>query len=131
MEWLKSLAGKVASGAVALGVIVAAIAWFQADPAARSVVVSSTLRAIGWFLAVIVLPFALIPLLARVAKMQSNAASACLIGGLSAIEIGTLLALFGVHDHGGAFWTFAVAGSLLAIVYNVLCGDWLAERFAD
>ena len=48
MELLKTVTGKVVGGAVALGVIAAAITWWQMDPTTRERILTGTGRILMW-----------------------------------------------------------------------------------
>lgn len=128
MEWLKGIGGKILTAALVLGVGVAGYGWYQADPATRSMILSSVGKIIGWFLAVILIPWASFLVIGRVAKMDSNAAGAALVGAMTLIEAAGLLWLFNFGLTGGAAWSLAIAAVLFALVYNVLACDWIAEK---
>jgi hypothetical protein len=60
--------------------------------------------------------------------MESNAAEAAMVAIYTLPEAILLGWLFNWNIHGPTAWTFLVAGTLLAGVYNLLVCDWLAER---
>lgn len=125
MEWLKGVAGKVATGVIVLAVAVAGLAWWQADPATRSAVMNGIGKGVGWAVVALVLPWASYPIIGWVARRQSNAAGACLIAALTIAEAVALGYLF--HPQSGAAWAIVVAAVLIAGVYNTLACDWIAE----
>ena len=120
MEWLKGIGGKVLSAVLVLGVAVAGYGWYEADPATRSMVISSVGKILGWFFAVVLIPWAGFMLIGWVAKMDSNAAGAALVAVLTLFEAAGLLWLFNFGLTGGAAWSLAIAAILMALVYNVL-----------
>lgn len=126
MEWLKGVAGKVATGLIFLAVGIAGLAWYQADPATRSAVMNGIGKSIGWGVAVLVVPWACFWLIGRVARAQSNVAGVCLVVGLTLVEAITLGWLFGPAS--GAAWGLVIAAVLVAGVYNTLACDWIAEQ---
>lgn len=129
MEWLKGVAGKVATGLIFLAVGIAGLAWWQADPATRSAVLNGVGKTVGWSVAVLVVPWACFWLIGIVAKAQSNLAGVCLVAGLTIVEAVTLGWLFGPAS--GAAWGIVVAAVLIAGVYNTLACDWIAEQVAS
>ncbi|HQY88610.1 MAG TPA: hypothetical protein PK402_08120 [Tepidisphaeraceae bacterium] len=128
MDFLKSIGGKIVTGLIALLVIGAAIAWFQAAPETRERWVGTFGRALGWSVIVIVAPWACFMLISWVARMRSNAAGAALVFGITLIETLVLAWLFNFSVNGTIGWIFAIAGVLTAGVYNVFACDWIAER---
>ena len=126
MEWMKGVAGKVATGLILLAVGIAGLAWFEADPATRSAVLNGIGKSIGWIVAVLVIPWAGFWLIGAVARRQSNALGACLVAGLTIVEAVTLGWLFGPAS--GAAWGFVIAAVIVAGVYNTLACDWIAEQ---
>lgn len=127
MEWLKGIGGKVLTAALVLGVGVAGYGWYQADPATRSMVLSSVGKIIGWLLAVVLIPWASFMAIGWVARKDSNAAGVAFVGAMTLVEAVGLLWLFDFGLAGGAAWSMAIAAVLLALVYNVFTCDWIAE----
>jgi hypothetical protein len=130
MEILKTVAGKIVAGGVFLAVIISAISWWQMDPQTRSALVGNTGRIIGWFLAVLLVPWATFFLIGRVAKFESNLAGGLLVFAYTAVEVVLLLWLFDWSIASAAGWTFVGVGALLAAVYNLFTCDWIAEKVA-
>jgi hypothetical protein len=130
MDFLKSTAGKVIAGLVALGVIAAAISWWRMDEATRAGVVGGGGKILGWLGIVLVLPWVGFPLIARVGRMDSNLAGGLLVVGLTGVEVLFLAWLFGFAISGATAWTFFILGALSAGVYNLFTCDWLAEKLA-
>jgi hypothetical protein len=128
VDLLKKIASIVIAGAVALGVVVGAISWFQMDPADRSAVLSTVWRALAWIGIVVVLPWATYFITTWVAKRHSNAAGALLVGGLTVVDALVLLWLFDFSIHGTTPIVLMILGVLVALAYNLLTCDWIAER---
>ena len=128
MDFLKSIGGKIATGLVLLAVMVAGISWWQADPATRQAVLSTSGRLIAWTGVVLLLPWAGFWLIGWVARMQSNPAGAVLIVVLTGIESLLLAWLFQWSVHGPTLWTLYVAAVLISGVYNLFTCDWIAEK---
>lgn len=127
MKWLQGIGGKILTAGLVLGVGVAGYGWYQADPATRSLVLSSVGKIIGWLLAVILIPWASFLVIGWVAKKDSNAAGVVLVGAMTIAEAIGLLWLFDFGLSGGAAWSLVIAAVLLALVYNVFTCDWIAE----
>lgn len=128
MDFLKSVTGKVVSGAVALAVIAAAISWWRADDATKHMLLSGTGKILAWLGIVLVVPWATFFLIGRVAKLDSNAAGGTLVASYTLIETLVLLWLFGWKLPGPTAWTFLCVGALFAGVYNLFACDWIAEK---
>jgi hypothetical protein len=128
MDFLKSVGGKIISGAVALAVIVAAISWWSMDDATKQMLLTGTGRIISWLGIVLIVPWATFFVIGKVAKLESNAAGAVLVGAYTLIETLVLAWLFEWRMPGPTAWTFLVVGALFAAVYNLLTCDWIAER---
>jgi hypothetical protein len=130
MDFLKSVAGKIITGAVALAVIAAAISWWNMDSATRHMLLSGTGRILSWLGVVLIVPWATFFLIGRVAKFESNAAGGALVASYTVIETLVLLWLFGWKLPGPTAWTFLCVGALFAGVYNLFTCDWIAEKVA-
>jgi FtsH-binding integral membrane protein len=128
MEFLKTITGKVVTGLVALGVIAAAISWWQMDPATRQTLLSGTGRIFSWLMIVLILPWASFFIIGRIAKLQSNLAGGLLIAAYTILETLLLAWLFHWHLPSATAWTFLVVGGLFAAVYNLLSCDFIAEK---
>jgi hypothetical protein len=128
MDFLKSITGRIVTGLVALGVVAAAISWWQMDESTRQMLVSGTGRIFAWLGVVLFWPWASFALIGWVARMESNAAGGALIALYSIAEIVLLAWLFHWHMPNPAAWTFLLLGGLVAGVYNLLVCDWLAEK---
>jgi hypothetical protein len=125
---MSGIAGKIVAGLMAMGVVLVGISWWQADPATRSAVIDGIGRVLGWTFAVVAVPWALFAFVGWVARKKSNAAGMALVGAITVIEAVALLWLFGWSMPGNAAWSLAVAGVLLAGVYNVFACDFIAEK---
>ena len=130
MDFLKTVGGKVATGVVALAVGAAGLAWYETDPATKHAILSTVGRLIGWVLLVGAVPWASFLLVGWVAKFDTNAAGAALVGGLTAVEAGLLAWMFGWAVNGATVWVLYSAAVVTAGAYNLLTCDWIAERVA-
>jgi len=129
VDFLKSVVGKLVTGAVILAVFAAGLAWYHMAPADRSSMAGGAGRIVGWIIGVTAVPWAIFFLIQRVARLDSNAASSVFILLLTLLEAAGLAWMFQFTIHGSAAWTFFAVGILLAGVYNLLACDWIAERF--
>ena len=73
-------------------------------------------------------PWLLFWLIAHVARRDSNAAAATLVGGLTLVELLVLWWMFQFEVGGTVAVSFFVVGVLLAAAYNLLVCDWIADR---
>lgn len=128
MDFLKTIVGKLVTGAVILATFAVGLAWYQMDPASRSALAGGAGRVVGWVAIVAAVPWAIFFLIQRIAKFDSNTASGIFILLLTLLEATVLAWMFNFNLHGGAAWTFFAVGVLLAGVYNLLLCDWIAER---
>ena len=128
MDLLKTVTGKVVAGVVTLAVVAAGISWWQMDPATRQMLLSGTGKIVSWFGILLLLPWATFFVTTWVAKLESNAAGAAMVAAYTLVEAVLLAWLFNWHVNGATAWTFLVAGTLLAGVYNLLACDWIAEK---
>jgi hypothetical protein len=128
MEFLKTVAGKIVSGFVALAVIALGITWWTMDPATKERLLTNTGRIVGWFGVVLFLPWATFFVTTWVRKFESNLAAGLLVFLMTALEVTLLLWLFNWDIDGAAQWTFIALGGLVAGVYNLLTCDWIAEK---
>jgi hypothetical protein len=128
MEFLKSAGGKVVGGLVALVVVAAAIAWFQASPESRERWVGTFGRGLGWTLIALAVPWVSYPLIGWVKGKRSNLAGVILVGSLTFLEALVLLWMFDFTIRGTLGWTFFGAGILIAGVYNTFACDFIASR---
>lgn len=128
MDFLKGIGGKVVGGVVLLGVVIAAIAFYQAGPEGRAVFFNASGKILGWSLIVILVPWALFWLVVKVARQESNNAAALLVVAISAAELLTLWWMFDFGVGGPVAITFFAVGGLLAAVYNLLTCDWIADK---
>jgi hypothetical protein len=128
MYFLKTIVGKLVTGAVILAVVAAGISWFQADPATRSALLGGTGRVCSWLGIVLVVPWATFALIGWVARMEKNVAGGILVGGYTLLEAVALSWLFQWHIRSAAGWAFYVLGVLFAAAYNLFACDWIAEK---
>jgi len=130
MQFLQTIAGKVVAGLVGLGIVIAAISWWQMDPAARHGDVVFVERIVLWLGVVALLPWATFAIIAWVGRKDSNAAGAALVAVYTIAELVWLGWLFGWHVGGAMSITLLVVGGLFCAVYNVFACDWIAEKIA-
>jgi hypothetical protein len=128
MDLLKTIAGKLVTGAVILAVAACGISWYTADPGTRSMLLSSAGRVCAWLGIVLVVPWVTFALIGWVARMEKNLAGAVLVGAYAVIEAISLAWLFQWHVHGATGWAFFVLGALFAAAYNLFACDWIAEK---
>ncbi|MGE5612123.1 MAG: hypothetical protein ACM359_22945 [Bacillota bacterium] len=128
MDFLKSTAGKVVSGLVALAAVAAAISWWRMDPTTRQMILGGTGKIAAWLGIVLLLPWATFALIGLVARRNSNLAGAVLVGAYTLLEVVLLVWLFNWSIPSATAWTFVVVGALLAAVYNLFTCDWIAEK---
>jgi FtsH-binding integral membrane protein len=128
MDFLKRAAGIMLAGIVALAVLAGAISWWSSDPATRDHVIAASGRAAAWIAVVLALPWASFLLVARVEKIQSNAAAAALIAAYTLLELLWLAWLFHFSIAGSLAITAVAAAGLFAAVYNLFACDWIAEK---
>jgi hypothetical protein len=128
MEFLKSISGRIVTGLVALGVVAAAISWWQMDESTRQTLVAGTGRILAWFGVMLAWPWVSFAIIARVAKMESNLAGGVLVGAYTLAEVVLLAWLFHWHMPNATAWTFLLLGGLVSGVYNILVCDWIAEK---
>src|SRR4051794_41414532 len=130
MDLLKTVTGKVVAGAVTLAVVAAGISWWQMDPSTRQMLLGGTGKIVSWLGIMLLLPWATFFVTSWVAKQESNAAGGAMVAAYTLVEAVLLAWLFDWHVQGVTAWTFLVAGTLLAGVYNLLVCDWIAEKLA-
>ena len=130
MEFLKTIGGRVATGVVSLAVVAGAISWWRMDESTKHTLLSGTGRIVGWLGIVLVVPWAAFFLIGWVGKRESNGAGAALVAGFTVIEAVLLGWLFNWSVRGAMPWTFFIAATLLAGVYNLFACDWIAEKAA-
>lgn len=128
MELLKSIGGKIATGAVALAVIAGGISWYRMDEPTRHTLLSGTGRIVSWLGVVLLLPWASFFVIGRVGRLESNLAGAVLVAVYTAVEAALLGWLFGWSLPGPTAVVFFGAAVLMAGAYNLLSCDWIAEK---
>lgn len=129
MELVKKIASIVIGGAVALGVVVGAISWFQMSPDERSAILGTVGRVLAWFGIVLVLPWATYFATTAIARRDSNGAGAALVAGYTLLDAIVLAWLLGMAvPQTAATGVMVVLGLLVALAYNLLACDWIAER---
>jgi len=128
VDFLKTLTGKIVSGAVGLAVVAAGISWWQMDAGTRQMLISGTGRIIAWLGIVLFLPWVTFFVSTWASKKDSNIISAVVVLSYTILELLLLGWLFEWHFPTGVAWTFFAVGGLFAGAYNLLTCDWLAER---
>lgn len=129
MEWVKGIFGKIVTGIVALAVVAGGVAFYQMSSESRTYVWISAIKITVWCAIVFTLPYTLMLVIARVARMSSNSASVLLVGGITLSEAILGGWLLRWHVAGSAAWVAVIAAILVAAAYNLLACDALAERF--
>ena len=120
MEFLKSISGRIVTGLVALGVVAAAISWWQMDQSTRQTLVAGTGRILAWLGVMLAWPWVSFAIIARVAQIgkqfrrRSAGRSLHPRGGCPA---GMAISLASAERHGLDFSPPRRAG---AGVYNIL-----------
>jgi len=97
------------------------------------------LRAIGhvlkyvaiWMGIVLVLPWAMFPVVPWVVKKESNLAAALLLAGITVIDVLVALLMSGVSGLGTLTWLVLLLGFLSAGVYNFMVCNFQANRTED
>lgn len=115
------------AGATLLGVVAAGVAYFDLTPDERAALWHQVGRVIVWIGVMLVLPWATYFLTTAVVRRESNAAGAGLVTGYTALDVGLLLLLVGSPAATFGVVTF-ILGGLVALTYNLLTCDWIAER---
>jgi FtsH-binding integral membrane protein len=128
VEFLQSITGKLVTGGIALALVAGGISWWQMDPATRQAMFDNATRGGAWFVLVLLIPWLLFWLVARVARMDSNAAGAALVTGVTLVEALWLGVMFGFHGYSPAGWGLFAAAVCVAGVYNLFACDWIAEK---
>jgi prepilin signal peptidase PulO-like enzyme (type II secretory pathway) len=126
-DFLKSLGGKIATGAISLAVVSAGLAWWQTEPATRDHILSVSGRLLGWFVLVLILPWASFAAVGWVSRQQSNAAGAALVMVITVAEAAVLAWMFSWSIAGATEWVLYTAAVLVCGVYNLFICDWIAE----
>lgn len=127
-EIAKKMVSFVLAGAVALGVMVGTVSWFQMSPEERQILWNAIGKVLLWVGVVGVVPWATFFLTTWVARRESNLAASGLVGGYTLIELGLLLWLFDFSVGGTIGVVLIFLGFLVALTYNVLSCDWIAEK---
>jgi hypothetical protein len=132
-----TVTGRIVGGVMTAAVLAGGIALWRMEPAqwdslksGTGSVLSFTAKLIGWVLVVGVLPWATFFLSTYAEKFSRNAAGVVLVAFYTALGVTGLLWLFDWSLHSATAWVFFVAAGMIALVYNVLICDWIAERFA-
>ena len=128
MDFLKTITGRVVTGFIALAVIAGGISWAQMGDQTRQMLVSGTGNILAWLGIVLFTPWISFMLIARVARMDSNAAGAALVAVYTIAETVVLAWLFNWNMPNATAWTFLVVGALFAGAYNLFTCDWIAEK---
>ena len=128
MDFLKTITGKIASGVVALVVIICVISWWRMDPQTKDMLLSGAGKIVAWLGVVLVVPWAGFFAVGWVGKFESNLASGVFVFLLTALEATLLAWLFNFSLPGATPWTFFGGATLVAGVYNLFTCDWIAEK---
>ena len=127
-DFLKTLAGKIATGAISLAVVSAGLAWYETDPATKHQILSDIGRILGWLMLVLVAPWAGFALIGWVSRLQRNAAGAVLVLTITVAEAVVLAWMFGWSVKGATEWVLYIAAIFIGGVYNLFACDFIAEK---
>jgi len=130
MEFLKTITGKIVSGAVGLAVLAAGISWWRMDEATRQMLLTGTGRIFAWLGIVLFLPWVTFFVSTWASKKDSNLISAVVVAVYTITEMVLLAWLFEWRLPSAVAWTFFGVGTLFAGAYNLLVCDWLAEKMS-
>lgn len=128
MGFLKLSGGMIVGGLVTLAVLVGGISWWRADPATHQQVLAVSGHGLVWLAVVLALPWASFFVVGRVARLDSNAAGAVLVGAYTVLEVAWLAWLFSFKFSGATALTALAAAGLFAAGYNIFTCDWIAEK---
>ena len=84
-----------------------------------------------WLGIVLVLPWAMFPVVPWVVKKESNLAAGLLLSGITALDVVIALLMTGVSGLGTLTWMVLVLGFLSAGVYNSVVCNFQANRIED
>lgn len=129
MDFLKTIGGKIVGGMVTVAVLAAGIAFWRMDPEVRSAIFGGFGKSLGWFAVVAAGPWATFFVSTWAARLDKNIAGAGVVFAYTAVEATLLAWLFDWGVRGATGWIFFTAAVLIALVYNLLICDWIAERF--
>ncbi len=127
-DFLKTLAGKIATAVLSLAIVAAALAWYETDPSTKHAILSDTGRLLGWLMLVLIVPWAGFALISWVTRFQTNSAGAALVLFFTMIESTALAWMFSWSIHGATAWVLYAAAILFSGVYNLFACDYIAER---
>jgi hypothetical protein len=127
----KSVGGKLLTAVLAVASILVLVWYWRLAPEARAEIWSMARGALIWLGFVVVLPWALFFLPARVVRAENNWISALTLFAYLALDIGFALYLTGGRM--GEAWQKGamILGFLIAAVYNFAVCEFLAQRADD
>ena len=127
----KTVGGKLLSAVLAVASILVVVWYWRLAPEARAELWGMARGALIWGGFVVVLPWALFFVPARVVRAESNALAALVLLGYLGLDIAFALYLTGGRT--GGHWQMGVMllGFLVAAVYNFAVCEFLAQRADD
>ena len=124
---LKWVVQCVCAGATLLAVVAAGVAYYEMPVDQRDALWHNVGRVAVWAGIVLALPWATFFVTTAVARRESNGSGAALVAGYTLLDAVVLMLLVGLPA--GTFLACAaIFGVLLALTYNLLTCDFVAER---
>src|SRR2546423_1185892 len=117
VEFLKTIFGKLVTGAVGLAVIAAPLPSWRTGQSTRQMLLGGTGKIIAWLGIVILIPWVTFFLTTWAARKESNVAGALLVACYTLPEWALLAWMFNWRIPGATAWTFLVVGMLFAAAY--------------
>jgi hypothetical protein len=127
---IKRMVTIVIIGAMLLGVIMASVSWVGMTTAERAAVGQGVMRGLVWMGIVGILPWATWFLTTWAVRRDSNRAAALLVIMYVVIDALILLWMFSLVGLSATGTSLVVLGLLMAVAYNVLVCDWIAEQIS-
>ncbi len=109
----------------------ASLIWFWKHPEELQAVWASMKSVLAWLGFVIVFPWALFFMPAKIVRLESNGAAAAMLAGYLLADILVALWLADWSITGTLTWVVLLLGFLTAGVYNFLVCDYVAERIEE
>ncbi len=127
--------GKFVGGKVLTAILIvstgASLIWFWKHPEVLVALWENLKAVLAWMGFVIVLPWAMFFVPAKVIGLESNGAAAAMLIGYLVIDVVVAFWLADWRIGGALTWVVVLLGFLTAGVYNFLVCDYLAERFEE
>jgi hypothetical protein len=124
--------GKFVGGKVLTAILIvgsgASLIWFWNHPEVLRAIWETLKGVLAWLGFVIVFPWAMFFVPAKVIRLESNAAAATMLVAYLVVDVLVALWLAEWSISGTLTWVVVILGFLAAGVYNFLVCDYLAER---